>query len=76
MAHAAMSELQSLDQDLHRILGEQQSNPPDAVEYESAGVGCHSDVGSVGQLVIQGHRHPHLHLFLLFFGFEYSGMLS
>lgn len=41
----------SLDQNLHHPLGEERTYPPDVVENESAGAGCHSDVGSEGQLV-------------------------
>lgn len=45
-----------MDQNLSHRLSEEQMYPPDAVEHESAGVGCHSDLGSEGQLVIQCHN--------------------
>ncbi len=52
----------SLDQNLHDLLGEEWTDHPDVVEDESAGAGCHSDVGSKGQQVIRFHTQVHCSL--------------
>lgn len=47
---------QSLEQNLCHLQGEEWMHPPDDAENEYAGAGCHRDVSSEEQLVIQCHN--------------------